>query len=586
LGRIADEIIQEVRDRVDLVDLVGRHLTLKKSGRNYVGLCPFHHEKTASFNVNSERQSYFCFGCQEGGNAFTFLMHVENLTFPEAVRTLARECGIEIPESGGENRGDTEALYRANEIAQIEYRKAISVPENPALAYLAGRGFDAGAIEKYQLGFAPDRWDTVTGALQAEGITGEIGMRAGLLAERKSGGHYDRLRGRVTFAIRDVRGRAIGFGGRAISSDQEPKYLNSAESPIFRKREAFYGYPDALGPIRKSERAVVVEGYFDQIALDRAGLGGVVASCGTALTSDHVRDLRLRTREVVLLFDGDEAGHRALEKALQLLLPEGLRVRAALLPPGDDPDSFSAREGSEPLRALIDSARPAIENVIHRTAAKGHDTAWRTADAVAAVVPMIALIPDGVERSEFATQLALAVGAQTQHVEAAVLAQRRGQDPLDAIPERPRKRGPEERIVAQLLRSLIECPQLVQSVSTGEVLALLPAGPAAEIAEVLLAVPASSALDLDALCGNLGDEAETLLRELAASSTGLDIDTASRVLTDTIGWLKKRMRSEEERALTQRLREGGEDWRAVFEAKQRLRARPQVREHRRMDIPN
>jgi DNA primase len=411
-------------------------------------------------------------------------------------------------------------------------------------------------------------------------------MRAGLLAERKSGGHYDRQRGRVTFAIRDVRGRVIGFGGRAISSDQEPKYLNSSESPVFRKREALYGYPDALGPIRDAKRAVVVEGYFDQIALDRAGLGGAVASCGTALTPDHVRDLRRRTREVVLLFDGDEAGYRALEKALQLLLPDGLRVRAALLPAGDDPDSFAAREGAESLHALIDSAAPAIECVIHRTAARGHDTAWRTADAVAAVVPLIALIPDVVERGEFATQLALAVGAQPQHVETAVLAQRRGQDPRDSVPERPRERGPEERIVAQLLRSLIECPALVQSVSSGELLELLPAGPAAEIAGVLLAGPASEELDFEALCGNLGDDAETLLRELAASNTGLDIDTASRILSDTISWLRKRLRSEEGRALTQQLREGDEDWRAVLEAKQRLRAQPKVQEHRRMDIPN
>jgi DNA primase len=585
LGRIADEIIQEIRDRVDIVDLVGRHVTLKKSGRNYVGLCPFHGEKTASFNVNSERQSFYCFGCHEGGNVFTFLMHVENLTFPEAVRTLGRECGIEVPESGGGDRKEIDVLYRANEIAQTEYRKAISLQGNPALAYLAGRGLDAGAIEKYQLGFAPDRWDTVTAALKDEGIPGEIGMRAGLLAERKSGGHYDRLRGRVTFPIRDVRGRVIGFGGRAILPDQEPKYLNSSESPIFRKREALYGYPDALGPIRSSERAIVVEGYFDWIALDRAGLGAAVASCGTALTPDHVRDLRRRTREVILLFDGDEAGCRACERALPLLLPDGMRVRAALLPPGDDPDSFSTREGATALHALIDSAEPAIDSVIRRAAAKGHDTAWKTADAVAAVVPLIALSPDVVERGEFATQLALAVGSQPQYVEAAVSAQRRGQDPRDAVPERPRKRGPEDRIVAQLLRSLIECPALLQRVSSDELLELLPAGAAAEIAAVLLAGSAGDALDFDALCGNLGDEAETLLRELAASNTDLDIETASRILDDTIRWLRKHLRAEEGRALTQRLREGGEDWRAVLEAKQRLRARPEDREHRRIGIP-
>ncbi len=584
MGRIADEIIQEVRDRVDIVELIGRHLALKKSGRNYVGLCPFHSEKTASFNVNSDRQSYYCFGCNEGGTAFTFLMHVENLTFPEAVRTLARECGIEVPESSGGGQSNTEILYRANEVAQARYRKALLVPGNPALAYLEARGLDADAVEKFQLGYVPDSWDTVANALRAEGISPEIGAQVGLLAERQSGGHYDRLRDRVTFPIRDVRGRAIGFGGRAISPGQEPKYLNTPESPIFRKRAALYGYPDALGPIRSEGRAVIVEGYFDRIALDLAGVGNTVATCGTALTSDHVLDLRRRTREVVLLFDGDEAGQRALEKALQLLLPEGLRVRAAVLPTGDDPDSFSAREGAGALKSLVDSAPPAIESVIARVAAGGHDTAWKTADAVAEVVPMLALIPEVVERSEYATQLALAVGTQPRHVEAAVAAQRRGEDPRDAVSVRPRKSGPEDRIAAQLVRSLIEHPALIERVSTDELLALLPVGPAEEIVRALVSGPPAEKLDVEAICEHLGDDTKRLLRELATNSTELDIDTATRILDDTIQWLRKRLRNEEGRALTEQLRGESDDWRAVLEEKQRLREQSVRQEQNRTSI--
>lgn len=584
MSRIADEIIQEVRDRVDIVDLIGRHLTLKKSGRNHVGLCPFHGEKTPSFNVNSDRQSYYCFGCNEGGNAFTFLMHVENLTFPEAVRTLARECGIEVPESSEGGQSNTEILYRANEVAQARYRKEFLIPGNPALAYLEARGFAARAVEKFQLGYAPDSWDAVANALRGEGISPEIGARVGLLAERQSGGYYDRLRDRVTFPICDVRGRLIGFGGRAISPEQEPKYLNTPESPIFRKRAAFYGFPEALGPIRSAARAVVVEGYFDRIALDLAGVSSAVATCGTALTPDHVRDLRRRTGEVVLLFDGDEAGQRALEKALQLLLPEGLRVRAAVLPPGDDPDSFSAREGTEALKALVDSATPAIEAVIARVAAGGHDTAWKTADAVAEVVPMLALIPGVVERSEYATQLALAVGTQPRHVEAAIASQRRGEDPRDAISVRPRKSGPEDRIVAQLVRSLIEYPALIERVSTDELLALLPAGPAEEIVRALASWPLTERLDVEAICENLAGDTKMLLRELATSNAELDADTATRILDDTIQWLRKRLRSEEGRALTQQLRGEGDDWRAVLEEKQRLREQSVHQDQRRTSI--
>jgi len=584
LSRIADEIIQEVRDRVDIVELIGRHLTLKKSGRNYVGLCPFHSEKTPSFNVNSDRQSYYCFGCNEGGSAFTFLMHVENLTFPEAVRTLARECGIDVPESGGGGRSNTETLYRANEVAQARYRKALLVPGNPALAYLEARGLAADAVEKFQLGYAPDSWDAVANALRDEGISPEVGTQAGLLAERSSGGHYDRLRDRVTFPICDVRGRMIGFGGRAISPEQEPKYLNTPESPIFHKRAALYGYPDALGPIRSAARTVIVEGYFDRIALDLAGVSNAVATCGTALTPDHVRDLRRRTGEAVLLFDGDEAGWRALEKALQLLLPEGLRVRAAILPTGDDPDSFSAREGARALEALVDSAQPAIETVIARVAAAGHDTAWKTADAVAEVVPMLALIPGVVERSEYATQLALAVGTQPRHVEAAVAAQRRGEDPRDAVPVRPRKSGPEDRITAQLVRSLIEYPALIERVPTDELLALLPAGPAEEIVRVLVSGPPAERLDVEAICEHLGDDAKRLLRELATNNAELDADTATRILDDTIQWLRKRLRTEEARALTEQLRGEGDDWRAVLEEKQRLREQSVSQEQRRTSI--
>ena len=584
MSRIADEIIQEVRDRVDIVELIGRHLTLKKSGRNHVGLCPFHSEKTPSFNVSSDRQSYYCFGCHEGGNAFTFLMHVENLTFPEAVRTLARECGIEVPESSQGGRSNTEILYRANEVAQARYRKALLVPGNPALAYLEARGIATAAIEKFQLGYAPDSWDAVANALRDESISPEIGVRVGLLAERQSGGHYDRLRDRVTFPICDVRGRVIGFGGRAISPEQEPKYLNTPESPIFRKRAAFYGFPDALGPIRSAARAVVVEGYFDRIALDLADVSNTVATCGTALTPDHVRELRRRSGEIVLLFDGDEAGQRALEKALQLLLPEGLRVRAAVLPAGDDPDSFSAREGTEALKALVDSATPAIEAVIARVAAGGHDTAWKTADAVAEVVPMLALIPSVVERSEYATQLALAVGTEPRHVEAAIVSQRRGEDPSDAISVRSRKSGPEDRIAAQLVRSLIEFPALIERVSTDELLALLPAGPAEEIVQALASGPLVEKLDLEAICEHLGDDTKMLLRELATNNAELDADTASRILDDTIQWLRKRLRKEEGRALTQQLRDEGDDWRTVLEEKQRLQEKPVRQEHRRASL--
>jgi len=569
LGRIAEETIQEIRDRVDIVGLIGRVVSLKKAGSNFKGLCPFHNEKTPSFNVRPDRGSYYCFGCQKGGNAITFLMEMENLTFPEAVRALGREVGIEIAETESGERGVSERLFAANTVAQARYREALKTPGNAGASYLAERGIDAEVIYRFGLGFAPDRWDTVVQALRAARIPTEDGEEAGLLSERNSGGHYDRLRGRVTFPIQDVHGRVIGFGGRAVSSGQEPKYLNTPESPIFHKRRAFYGFPAALEPIRHTRRAVVVEGYFDLIALHRAGIAEGLATCGTALTDEHGRNLLRRTRDVVLLFDGDEAGQRATLRSLEVLLPHGLRVRAAALPPGDDPDSFLAREGEEALRSLIDEAPPALEIAIRRAVAEGRSTPWEKADAVAAVAPLIALVPSAVERGEYCAQLALAVGTEPQHVGAAVQRAARGEDARDAVPVTPRRRGPEERNVLQLVRSLLEHPQHAQRISLDEVTALVSDRSLADLVRALVEAARDGArVDVEQVAEQLESETRNLLRALATADA-LDADTASRTIDDTLRWLRRRRHSEEGRALTEKMRDPNSDQKALIDAKVR-----------------
>ena len=575
MARIPDEIIQQIRDRVDIVDLVGRFVTLKKAGRSYTGLCPFHGEKTPSFNVNPDRQAFYCFGCQEGGNAITFLMKIENLSFPEAARALAAERGIEIPETDSGERGLAERLYQANEIAQAAYRAALAAPGNPALAYLAKRGIDAATIERFGIGFAPDRWDFVAQRLHEHGIAAELAERAGILAARPSGGHYDRLRGRVTFPIRDTRGRILGFGGRALAPDQEPKYLNTPESPVYRKREGFYGFPMALDPIRRGERAVVVEGYFDLIALHRAGVEAVLATCGTALSAEHARDLRRRTKQVVLLFDGDEAGQRAITRALEVLLPEGLRVRAAVLPAGEDPDSFLRGKGAEALRDLVDRAAPALDRVIERALAQGCATPAAKADAVAAVAPLLALIPAPVERAGFEQQLALSVGVEARHVEAAVRAVQRGQDPRDAVPIAARRREPEERYIEQLLRCLLEHPALAARIPSAEIETLVTAGPLRELLETLVAtVGQGPRIDLEALCERLEPPARSRLRSLAAADDAPSAATAARTVDDTLAVLRKRSLRSQRQALKRRLHEPDADADALLGEIQRLREEP------------
>jgi DNA primase len=558
VGRIPEDTLQAVRDRVDVVELVGRHVSLKKAGRSYKGLCPFHHEKTPSFVVTPDRGTWHCFGCGEGGNAFAFLMRHENLTFPEAVRSLAAELGIEIPETDSGERGVLESVLRANALAQEYYQRSLAGEEGRAAGeYLAGRGLGMEEAQRLGLGFAPDRWEGVVEVLRRARIAGEIAERAGLARARPGGGHYDLLRGRVVFPIRDARGRVVAFGGRALAAGQDPKYLNTPESPVFRKREAFYGLPDALEPIRSRGRAIIVEGYFDQIALVRAGLGEALATCGTALSEEHAKGLLRRTRNVVLLFDGDDAGQRAMLRALAGLLPAGLRVRAAALPAGADPDDYLRSEGPEALRRLVDEAPPALEVAIARAATAGCRTPWERADAVAAVTPLLALVPDPVERGEFARRLALAVGADPGDVAQALRRERKDEEPaLAAAP--PRRMGPEDRHYATVLRLLLEHPAELPSHDESELLDLAPDPAWRSLAVAMLAAPA------DAL-GSLTDELEGELRRRfseLANEPRPDLESgerAPRIFRDTLAKLGRLRLERERKALTARIASGQGD---------------------------
>ncbi len=574
MARIPETIIHEIRERIDIVDLIGRYLSLKPSGRNFVGLCPFHNEKTPSFNVNRERQMWHCFGCGEGGHVFAFLMRNENLTFPEAVRQLARECGIEIKDEEGGERGSTETLVLANEVAQGVYRQALASPEGAAArAYLAHRGLDAETQERFGVGLAPDRWDAVASALRTRQIANEIGERAGLLAPRRDGGAYDRLRGRVTFPIQDVRGRCIGFGGRALGPDQEPKYLNTPETALFRKREAFFGFPMALEPMRRSGRAVVVEGYFDLVALHRAGVTETVATCGTALTPEHAKNLRRRAREVVLLFDGDAAGEKAVTRALEVLLPEGLRVRAAQLPAGDDPDTYLEREGAAALAALVDGAVPALEAVMRRATANGIATAWEKADAIGAVAPLLALVTDAVERGEWVRWLALATYTEPHAIERAIRLASEGKS-IAATPEMlaasaPRRQGPEDRFAREIARSLLRHPALVQHVAEDEVVSLVPAG---TWRSVIARLFASARNARDGAFDDAPDrEAALILRELSVDDAPeRDAEEELRVLEQTLAKLGRRRLIDGMRETTLRFKQAASvDPAALLAQKQR-----------------
>ena len=600
MSRIPESTIAEIRGRADIVGLIGRYVELKQAGRNWRGLCPFHNEKTPSFNVNPDRQMFHCFGCQEGGDVIAFLMKHSGLSFPEAARSIATELGIDIPEErdAGE-AGLTARLYEANEIAHALYREALREPEGKlARSYLLSRGFDGRLADEFGIGYAPARWDAVASRLRERRIAAEIGVKAGLLLDRKTGnGHYDRLRGRLIFPIHDVRGRVIGFGGRALEADQDPKYLNTPETPIFQKRHGFYGFPDALESIRRAGRVVICEGYFDRIAFARAGLGEALATCGTALSAEHGEQLRRRTRGVVLVFDGDRAGQAATEKALSVLLPHGLRVRAALIPGGRDPDDYLKQEGPEALRQLVDDAPDALELTIRNAVRHGMATPDQKADVVARVAPLVARVADPVSRDEYARRLALAINAAPAAVAAVVRDAARGslQSPqVDSAAlglERERRDAPEERQLRELARFCLQHPRLIGDEIALQIEEILPLGAwKAIIREIIeagqqgeLAATPGGGVDPFVVETRLDHDARGRLREIAVDDTPVDTERpAEQVLGDLIGWFEQRRHAARGHELTRQLRISDDDYEdllakkdaALRERRARLGVRP------------
>ncbi|MBL8381751.1 MAG: DNA primase [Burkholderiales bacterium] len=360
---IPQSFIADLLNRVDVVDVVGRHVQLKKGGANLMGLCPFHNEKSPSFTVSPTKQFYHCFGCGAHGSAIGFLMEYSGMSYVEAIRDLAQSVGLTVPEErGGESvrrdGPDSEAISDALEKANRFYRDALKGAP-AAIDYLKRRGLSGKIAARFGLGFAPDAWNALEAVFGAD-YGGKLLLDTGLVIDGDKGRRYDRFRGRVTFPIRNTRGRLIGFGGRVIG-DGEPKYLNSPETPVFEKGRELYGLFEARQAIREAGRAVVVEGYMDVVALAQHGVGHAVATLGTACTPAHVQKLVRQTDRVTFCFDGDAAGRRAAWRALEnsLALASDDKVFAFLfLPPEHDPDSYVREFGSEAFAELEAGAMP------------------------------------------------------------------------------------------------------------------------------------------------------------------------------------------------------------------------------------
>ena len=390
---------------------------LRKSGANYLGLCPFHGEKTPSFNVNPARAIFHCFGCGIGGNVFSFIMKMEGLSFPEAVKFLAKRVGVTIeehPPTPQEKRrlDEREDLYRITELAVRFYRRILK--EEPSgetgRRYLERRGVDEATAETYRLGFAPDKWDSLTRYLEKQKACLETAEKLGLLRKRDNSGYYDLFRNRLLFTIADPYGKPVGFGGRVLD-DSLPKYINSPESPIYHKSEILFGVNLAKQAMREEGAAIIVEGYFDHLALYQAGVHYALASCGTALTGGHLKLLQRYARKIYTLFDSDSAGKKATFRAMELFLEAGLPASVVELPTGEDPDSFLRKEGNAAFAARVAKARPIFDYFI-RDLIGSHDTGSveGKVKVVEELAPHLRKISNLVERDLYLREIARVLG--------------------------------------------------------------------------------------------------------------------------------------------------------------------------------
>jgi DNA primase len=448
-GLIPQAFLDDLLERVDIVEVIDRRVKLRKSGKNYSARCPFHEEKTPSFSVTPDKQFYYCFGCGAGGNALGFLMDYENLDFPRAVESLAGSAGLEVPREPGrggtqsaEREQSNKALYAMMEQAATYYAQQLRrhPQAKRAVEYLKSRGLTGEIAKKFDLGFAPPGWHNLQEELGETQAQQTLLKDSGMLVENEAGKIYDRFRDRVVFPIRDQRGRVVAFGGRVLGDDK-PKYLNSPETEIFHKGRELYGLYQARQANRTLDRLLVVEGYMDVIALAQHGINNATATLGTATSKTHLERIYRLCSEVVFCFDGDEAGRKAAVRAMEAALPcmeDGRQARFLFLPEGEDPDTMVRGGGAEKFQALVSNAMP-LEEFLFESVAQGLDTSSMDGKARLSklALPQLRQLPEGVYR-----QLMFQALAQRTGLDLTSLMQLEPEPPPPAAPPDYSEGGP------------------------------------------------------------------------------------------------------------------------------------------------
>lgn len=413
-GKIPDSLIETIRDRADILSIVSQHLTLKKSGSNFSGLCPFHTEKTPSFVVNPAKQFFHCFGCAAGGDVFHFLSKVEQITFPEAVRRIAEKVGITIPSfKSAEKKTDgttsePELIYQMNEKAAERFHHNLIERKEaePARGYLKERGISEATIQTFQIGYALPVWDDVAKHLPCPVML----LEKGGLIKRGEHGTHDTFRDRIMLPIKTAQGRIVGFGGRVLS-DVMPKYLNTSETPVFTKGQHLFG----LNLSRGKTALIIVEGYFDLISLFQNGISNVVATMGTAITSDHIQSIRRYSKKVFLALDPDRAGVAAMVRSAPLFIEGGIEAAVIALPVGCDPDMFVRQQGATAFLERLGQAKPLIDFVITQTASVAQSIEEK-AKEMQGLFPLIRKMDNKVEQGHYLKHIADTFGIEENDV--------------------------------------------------------------------------------------------------------------------------------------------------------------------------
>src|SRR5271156_1022003 len=408
----AGSFADRVKQQADIVRVVGEYVRLKKSGQNFTGLCPFHAEKSPSFAVHPTKQIYHCFGCQVGGDVFKFVMEMEKVAFPEAIRIVAEKCGITVPsarERSPEERRENQqrtVILEMHRAAQAFFLKQLesTAEGRVARAYLEDRGLDGKAIEQFGIGYVPSGGDALLRLLRPKYKNDQLLVESGLISRDQSGRLFDRFRRRITFPIANEGGKIVAFGCRALGDDT-PKYLNSPETPIYSKSNVLYHLDRAKDALRRQDFAILVEGYMDAIAVARAGISNVVASCGTALAEPQIKLLGRFTKRVIVNYDPDSAGQTATERSIALLLEQDFEVRVLALPGNADPDKFIREQGAEAYVTLLKQAPPYVDYLIARARRMDLTTGEGKVRALNFLLPYVQKIPNRVLRSEWATRI-------------------------------------------------------------------------------------------------------------------------------------------------------------------------------------